>query len=130
MLLKDKHIFIVEDDPRNRAVLITILQRQGALTHFDQWGIQTIDRIKEFQQIDLILLDLMLPRGVSGYDVYDQLQAEPTLAHIPVVIVSASDPALEMNKARKRGLQGYISKPINHLTFAQSIASLLDGNEI
>jgi two-component system cell cycle response regulator DivK len=130
MLLKDKHIYIVEDDSRNRAVMLTILQQQGAKTSFDQWGQQTIERIKSHEKVDLILMDLMLPRGVTGYDVFAHLQEDVTLASIPVVVVSASDPALEMNKARKLGFSGFISKPIQYQSFAQTIAMVLEGKQV
>jgi two-component system, cell cycle response regulator DivK len=130
MLLRNKHIYIVEDDSRNRAVMLTILQQNGAKTSFDQWGQQTLERIKSHDKIDLILMDLMLPRGVTGYDVFAQLQADKELAGIPAVVVSASDPAIEMNKARKLGFRGYISKPIQYQSFAQVIATILEGQPV
>jgi two-component system cell cycle response regulator DivK len=130
MLLTDKHIYIVEDDSRNRAVMLTILQQNGAKTSFDLWGQQTIERIKSHEKVDLILMDLMLPRGVTGYDVFAQLQEDAALASIPVVVVSASDPALEMNKARKLGFSGFISKPIQYQSFAQTIATVLEGKQV
>jgi CheY-like chemotaxis protein len=128
MLLKDKTIFVVEDDVRNRSVMTILMQSQGAKTHFDKWGSHTLEAIRQLGQVDLILMDLHLPHGVTGYDVYDQLQAAPDLAHIPVVVVSASDPNIEMNKARAKGFQGYISKPIDHRYFARIIQSILEGN--
>lgn len=130
MLLSGKHIYIVEDDSRNRAVMLTILQQNGAKTSFDQWGQQTLERIKSHDKIDLILMDLMLPHGLTGYDVFAQLQADKELAAIPVVIVSASDPALEMNKARKLGFRGYITKPIQYHTFAKAIAAIIEGEQV
>ena len=130
MQLKGKHIFVIEDNQGNRAIMMTILQMAGARTYFDQWGTHTLDRIREADTVDLILMDLMLPQGVSGYDIFEQLQADEELAEIPVVIVSASDPAIEMKKARKMGFQGFISKPVNYARFAALIARILDGEQI
>jgi CheY-like chemotaxis protein len=127
MLLTGKTIFVVEDDVRNRAVMMTLMQTQGAKTHFDKWGSHTIEEIREIGHVDLIIMDLMLPHGVTGYDVYEQLQAAADLAHIPVVIVSASDPNIEMKKARAKGFRGFISKPIDHRIFAKIINSILEG---
>src|SRR5687767_8847836 len=118
MLLTGKTIFVVEDDVRNRAVMMTLMQTQGAKTHFDKWGSHTIEAIRKLGQVDLIIMDLMLPHGITGYDVYEQLQAAADLADIPVVIVSASDPNIEMKKARAQGFRGFISKPIDQRTFA------------
>jgi len=130
MILSNKHIFIVEDNAANAGVILTTLQMQGAHTHFDRWGTHTVHRLKDLPKIDLILMDLMLPNKVSGYDVYDQIKAIPELADIPVVVVSASDANIEMTKARDKGFKGYISKPINFMTFPKAIASILEGNEI
>jgi CheY-like chemotaxis protein len=128
MLLSNKHIFIVEDNAVNAGIILTILQMQGATTHFDRWGTHTVHRLKDLPKVDLILMDLMLPNKVSGYDVYDQIKTIPALADIPVVIVSASDATAEMNKAREKGFRGYISKPIDFTTFAKAIAYVLEGN--
>jgi CheY-like chemotaxis protein len=130
MLLSGKRIFIVEDDPTNLAVIRTILTKHGAEISFDTWGDAMFDKLHRFQPFHLILLDLALPRGVSGFNIYDQLRAKPEFAGIPVVIVTAADPSTEMNKAREKGLNGFISKPINYHRFAQSIAAVLDGKQV
>lgn len=128
--LQDKHIFIVEDNAANAGIMMTTLQIAGASTHFDRWGRSTVRRIKSYEHVDLILMDLMLPNGLTGYDVYDELQKDPELAKIPVVVVSASDANVEMNKAREKGFTSYICKPINFGTFPKMISAILDGQEI
>jgi CheY-like chemotaxis protein len=130
MLLDGKRIFVVEDDSSNLAIIRTILLRQGASVPFDVWGSGTIDILRNSLPIDLILLDLALPRGVSGYDVFDQIRVTPELAKIPVVIVTAADPSTEMVKARTKGVNGFISKPIKYGSFAQSVASVLRGEAV
>ena len=130
MLLKNKHIFIVEDDPTNRAVILTILKQNGATVSFDHWGDTTLSNMKNMPQLDLILLDLMLPKQVSGYDVFDALRQLPEFQDVPVVAVTASDPDVEMNKARQKGLNGYISKPINRRKFPQQVKAVLNGEEV
>lgn len=125
-----KRIFIVEDNAGNGTIMKILLQAAGATVFVDRFAINTLQRIYEADKIDIILMDLMLPHGVTGYDIYDQLQQDPQLAHIPVIIVSASDPALEMNKARAKGFRGYISKPINNLNFAKMIGAVLNGHTV
>jgi DNA-binding response OmpR family regulator len=65
--------------------------------------------------IDLILLDLAFPRGLSGYDIYDDIQAIQELKAIPIVVVTAADLSVEMPKARQKGLNGFISKPLSYV---------------
>lgn len=130
MNLTGKHIFIVEDNVQNSVIMKVLLEASGAKVSQDRFGTNTIVRMKEAGQIDLVILDLMLAGGRSGYDVFDDMHADPELANTPVVIVSASDPAIEMKKARQKGLQGFISKPIQNHTFSRNIASVLRGDEV
>ena len=130
MLLQGKRIFVVEDDPSNLAIITTILRRHGASVPFETWGSGTVAKLLKTLPIDLILLDLALPRGVSGYDVFDQIQEVPQLKGIPVVVVTAADPSIEMVHAREKGLNGFISKPLSYATFGKTIAAILDGEEV
>lgn len=130
MVLNKKRIFIIEDDAYNLGIITSLLTSQGAVVDFDGWGIQTIDRIRKFMPIDLILLDLMLPQNISGYDIFDKIRARDELKDVPVIIVSASDPDVEMRKARKKGCAGFIRKPLRFNTFARQIVSVLNGEEI
>lgn len=130
MLLMDKRIFVVEDNVAYANILMTALQMEGAQTYFDRWGTHTIERLLQLGHIDIILMDLMLANDVSGYDVFDEIQAQPDLRSIPVVVVSASDATLEMEKSRRKGFAGYISKPISLKTLPQTIIRVLTGEAV
>jgi CheY-like chemotaxis protein len=130
MILEGKRIFVVEDDARNLAIISVGLRRSGAVILFDTWGADTVNRLLWSLPVDIILLDLMLPGSVSGYDVFDRIRATPELADIPVVAVTAMDPGTEMNKARKKGFSGYISKPIRMRPFIESIETVLRGQQV
>jgi two-component system, cell cycle response regulator DivK len=132
MLLKGKRIFYVEDDVKNRAIVQMMLEREGAIISFERWGRsdEALARLQEFLPIDLILLDLMFPRGISGYDVYAALRQQPALGNIPVAAISASDPTIEIPRARQLGFAGFISKPISLHTFAKTIVTILNGEAV
>lgn len=129
--LNNKRIFYIEDDIFNRSIVQTILERYGVKFWFDRWGKeQTIQRLLKFQPVDLILLDLMLPDGVTGYDIYAEILNTPALADIPAIIVSAADPSIEMPKARQLGINGYISKPIDVMTFPRYLVEFFQGESV
>jgi CheY-like chemotaxis protein len=130
MSLLGKRIFIVEDNASNSTIMKVLLHAAGAIVYNDRYAINTVARIHEAGKIDLIIMDLMLSKGQSGYDVIDEIRKDPELARIPAVVVSASDPELEMNRARDKGFQGYIPKPINNSTFAKLIASVINGQPV
>lgn len=130
MSLENKHVFVVEDDAANLAVISAILRYNDARVTYDRWGRETISKMKRAGPVDLILLDLMFPHGVTGYDIFDKIQAEPDLANVPVVVVTASDPAAELPKVQARGFAGYICKPINRHNFPKQLESILEGEPV
>jgi CheY-like chemotaxis protein len=131
MLLAGKYIFVLEDDVTNLAIMTSILQRNGATVYCDVWGASTVLQMKALKKLDIIVLDLMLQRTkLSGYSIYDQIRSEPKLAHIPVILVTAADADIEVPTAKKKGFNGYISKPINRLEFSQQVADVLEGKEV
>lgn len=131
MLLKGKRIFYIEDNLANRALVQLVLEQQGANMHFDRWGgSDALNRLRMFQPVDLILLDLMLPDNLTGYSIFETIRQHLEFSSIPIAAVSAADPALAMTKTRALGFAGFISKPINILTFPQQIEALAAGKQI
>ncbi|MBC8098045.1 MAG: response regulator [Armatimonadetes bacterium] len=131
MLLKGKRVFYVEDDLNNRAIVQMMLEREGASMSFERWGrADTVTRLTAFMPVDLILLDLMFPQGVTGYDVYDAIRTHSEFDAIPIIAISASDASVEIPKVRARGFTGYISKPINFRMFPSQILAILNGQPV
>jgi CheY-like chemotaxis protein len=131
MPLVGKRIFNIEDDVKNRSVVKTILEYAGALVASESWGrIEIVfARLEIFLPVDLILLDLMFPKNVSGYSVFDALHSNPLFAKIPVIAISASDPEIEVPKVRERGFNGFIAKPIDLHSFPNQIQAILNQEQ-
>jgi two-component system cell cycle response regulator DivK len=128
--LEGKRIFIIEDIPSNYAVMKLLLEKNGAATWFDRWGNLAIERIRSFLPVDLIITDLNFPDNVSGYDLFTQIRAIPDLSKIPIVAVSATDPADAIPRTRGMGFNGFIVKPIEYDLFIPQIVSLLNGEPV
>ena len=130
-VLQGKKIFYVEDDLKNRAITQMILEQAGAAVRFERWGQDDVlVRLKAFAPVDLILLDLMFPRGVTGYQIFDMIRQEPEFADTPIVAVSASDPSIEIPRTQQKGFAGFIGKPIDIRLFPQQVADTLNGEQI
>ena len=128
MLLTDKRIFLVEDNQGNAAIIQMLLEQEGAKVFRGRWGGEgTIELLRRYLPLDIILMDLMLPNGITGYDVFDDIRAVPDAHDIPVVAVSASDPSMAIPKVRAKGFAGFIPKPVDFEGFAKQIADVLDG---
>jgi CheY-like chemotaxis protein len=128
--LNGKRIFIVEDDVTNMAVAAFSLKREGAAVIQDFWNAETVALLRRHLPVDIILLDLMLRRGDSGYDIFDVIKSNPELTGIPVVAVSASDPGIEIPRAQRKGLAGFIGKPISLAEFPAQVAACITGRHI
>jgi CheY-like chemotaxis protein len=130
MILKDKLVFIVEDNPQNRVVFQMSLIRHGATVSFERWGHQTIERLNSVSHVDVIILDLMLAHDVSGFDLFDEIRAVPRFAKTPILAVSAMDPAVALAEARVRGFSGFIAKPIDRYQFPDQVARAIAGEQV
>ncbi|MBL8161569.1 MAG: response regulator [Anaerolineae bacterium] len=128
--LAHKRIFIVEDNIENRIVYQMIFMREGTICEFERLGPQAISRLKNFQPVDLIILDLMLAGGISGYDIFDEIRRHPEFNSIPIVAVSSSDASEAIPKTQRKGFSGYISKPIDQVHFASQINRILRGEAV
>lgn len=130
MLLRGKRIFIIEDNIHNRLVYNMALTGQGASIYFDPHGRDPEWRLRAMRDADLIILDLMLWRGQSGFDLFDEIRNQPEIRAIPIIAVSAAEPAVAVPKARQMGFSGFIAKPIDDEHFAEQIARVIAGEEI
>ncbi len=130
MLLKDKHIFIVEDNVQNRVIFQISLMKHGAVVEFERWGKDITYHLERHPQLDLIILDLSLPKQVSGFDIFGEIRAVPEFANVPIIAVSAMDPAIAIPEARLRGFSGFIAKPIDAHQFPEQIARVISGEQV
>jgi adenylate cyclase len=71
-----------------------------------------------------VLLDVMMP-GLSGYDVCRAIRADPAHAMLPVVLVTALDPAQERVKGLEAGADDFLSKPVQQAELMARVRSLL-----
>ena len=73
---------------------------------------------------DLILLDINLP-GIDGYEVLERLRANPAVAHIACIAMTANAMSGEAQRARDAGFADYISKPFEVEILLAKVDTLL-----
>jgi two-component system cell cycle response regulator DivK len=71
----------------------------------------------------------MFPNNVTGYAVFDQIRQLEGFNKIPVVAVSASDPAESIPRTQAKGFAGYIAKPVDFDNFPEQLKAILNGDE-
>lgn len=130
MNIRQKRIFVVDDQPDNIAVIKLLLEQYGAIVWFDRWGDKIKARLEEFAPVDLILLDLMYPGGLTGYDFFRQIRAFEGMESVPIAAVSASNPTSAISLTREAGFSGFIAKPIDYDRFPSQVEALIRGEQV
>ena len=103
-----KKILIIEDDVFLGDILTQKLTNEEFEAVLVRDGLEGYQTIKSFQP-DLILLDIILPK-ISGYEILEKKQKDPSIANIPVIIISNSGQPVEVNRALALGVKEYLVK--------------------
>lgn len=104
-------VFIVDDVPQNVQLAATALREQGYTVSFATSGREALERIPLIRP-DLILLDVMMPE-INGFEVCRQLKANPTMATIPIIFLTALNDSDSIVEGFSVGGVDYVTKPFN-----------------
>lgn len=122
--MKDKSIILVVDDQLvNTELLEAHLVPQGYEVVKAVSGEEAL-KILSNNQIDLVLLDVMMPR-MSGFEVLEKIRADKKTRLIPVVMVTVLKETEDRVKALEAGCDDFISKPFNRHELLARVKSLL-----
>ncbi|AKT39441.1 chemotaxis protein CheY [Chondromyces crocatus] len=77
---------------------------------------------------DVVLLDLMLPGTMDGFEVCGRLRSDPSTKALPIVIISALDDKESRERAERAGATAYYAKPFRPLELLEYIGSLEPAN--
>jgi adenylate cyclase len=116
-------ILVVDDTPINVTLLSDLLKAKGYAVVSAASGSDALEKIDR-EAPDLVLLDIMMP-GMTGYDVCRKLRVNPATSLLPVIMVTALDPAQERVKGLEAGADDFLSKPINQAELLARVRSLL-----
>jgi DNA-binding response OmpR family regulator len=119
-----KRILCIEDEPEMIDLIRLILGRRGFDVSGATGGADGLKAVRE-QLPDLVLLDLMMP-DMDGWEVYQQMKAEESTRHIPVIVVTAKaqsiDKVLALHIAK---VDDYIAKPFSPQDLLTSVEKVL-----
>ena len=116
-------VLVAEDDADIRLMMLTLLRMKGYKTAEARDGQETLD-VALVERPDVILMDLQLPR-LNGFAVARFLRQTETLRRVPIIVVSAHDPAKHRNLVLAAGCNAYVQKPIDFDSLDRTILSLL-----
>ena len=121
---KKKVVVCIEDEPEMIALVKLILGRKGFELVGAVGGREGLDTVRKLKP-DLVLLDLMMP-DMGGWEVYQQMKADPELKDTPVIVVTAKaqsiDKVLGIHIAK---VDDYVTKPFGPQELLQSVNKVL-----
>lgn len=109
---KGKKILLVDDDIRNTFAIAQILEEKGIEVLEAENGEVAIDVLTKTSDIDLILMDIMMP-VMDGYKAMKIIRKMPDRNKIPIITLTAKAMKEDYQKAIDCGANDYISKPLD-----------------
>jgi DNA-binding response OmpR family regulator len=118
-----KTILIVEDREDIAELIQVHLEKDGFKTCLASNGEKALEILAAYR-IDLILLDLMLPR-ISGLEVMKRIKSHPKWSRIPVIIESARSDDADIVQGLELGADDYVTKPFSQTVLLARIHKIL-----
>jgi len=103
-----KKILIIEDEEILLDLLKSKLETLGYEVYTAIDGEEGLKAIREVVP-DLILLDIVMPK-MSGFEVMEEMQKDPSIKEIPVIVISNSGQPVELDKAKQLGAKDWLIK--------------------
>ena len=107
-----KHVLIVDDDVRNIFSLTSVLEDHGMRVSFAENGKYAIDLLKGTPDVDLVLMDVMMPE-MDGYETTRAIRQIPELRNLPIIALTAKAMKGDREKCIAAGASDYITKPVD-----------------
>lgn len=112
-------ILVIDDNPANLDLMLYLLRAFGHEVVGIADGLSGYEAIRS-GEYDLVLTDILMP-GIDGYEIARRLKSDERLATTPLVAITALAMASDRERINAAGFDGYITKPIEPMTFVAQI---------
>jgi two-component system chemotaxis sensor kinase CheA len=110
--LEGNKILVVDDDMRNIFAVTAALEAQGIEVLFAENGMQALDILQTEFDIDLVLMDIMMPE-MDGYEAMEHIRKIDRYKELPIIALTAKAMKGDREKCLDAGASDYISKPLD-----------------
>ena len=117
-------LLVVDDNEPNRDMLARRLERLGHRVARAENGREALEKIRA-EPFDVVLLDIQMP-VMNGYQVLEELKADPVLRALPVIVLSASDESQSVIRCIQMGAEDHLRKPFDPVLLQARINACLE----
>jgi DNA-binding response OmpR family regulator len=117
-------ILIVDDDQDTAAILAYHLRHEGFVPIAVNSGPECL-KLAQLQDIDVILMDLMMP-DMDGFQVVRALKNSPATADIPIIMITARDDLDAREEGMRLGVSDFLAKPVYRRQLATRVRAQLE----
>ena len=111
-VFRGKKVLIVDDDVRNVFALTSALEANGMEVVFAENGRAGIDVLRENPDVDLVLMDIMMPE-LDGYEAMREIRAIDEFSGLPIISLTAKAMKGDRDRSIEAGASDYITKPVD-----------------
>jgi len=122
-MTETSRILIADDNEPNRELLEVYLADIDCVIATAVDGHDTLEKVASFNP-DILLLDIMMPK-LSGFEVCQQLKANPATRQIMVLMVTALGELGDIERAVESGTDDFLSKPVNKIELVKRVENML-----
>ncbi len=109
-VLSEKTVLLVDDDMRNVFALSSVLEEKNMTIIVARDGVEGVKKTKEHKEIDIILMDIMMPK-MDGYEAIHEIRK--TKKKLPIIALTAKAMRGDRNKCIEAGANDYLAKPVD-----------------
>ena len=110
--MEPRHVLVADDEPHIGRIIKMKLEQGPFRVTLAYDGQEAIDVLENEPDIDLVLLDLMMP-NLSGLDVLARIRSSERLKHLPCIILTAAGQEAQHQKAMELGATEFLTKPFS-----------------
>jgi CheY-like chemotaxis protein len=108
-----RRVLVVEDNPVNRKLILTLMSKTGIELDSAEDGIEALEKLRAPDAaFDLVLMDVNMPK-MDGLECTREIRRDAALRAIPVLALTASTTPEEVEAILESGMNGYLDKPLN-----------------
>ena len=122
---RSHYIMVADASSESSSLLCSSLKTDGYITIKAADGIAALEHIRTNNKIEMVLLDLNLPR-LKGLQLLELIRQDVGLFNLPVILFSDSKSPRELQKAKKLGIYACLSKPLNVLEVRAHVGRYFD----